>query len=250
MKGKQSLQRIQLDRLVAHDRNRELNQERVDTIANSIKQAGLLTPLIVTEHLTEYNRFLLLDGHHRAAAAKQLGMSQVLCVVRHGLDEDTDEQLIIMLIGNCQRQEMSAMDRAELFGVLRRGGMTHEQIAARAGFSSGWVSESLSLLELDAETQDRVRTGEVGVGTAKAAVRQVRRAAQAGVAIGDAPKAKPRRVTVEAAHFTSKHPLADEVRGACQHTSASAGPARPLVGGLGCGQCWEMAIRRDEIGAR
>lgn len=240
MKGKQSLQRIPVDRLVAHDRNRALNQNRVDEIANSIQQVGLLTPLIVTEHLTDFNRYLLLAGHHRAAAARQLGMSQVLCTVRHGLDEDTDAQLIIMLIDNCQRQEMAAMDRAELFGVLRRGGLTLDQIAERSGFSPGWVSESLSLLELDADTQDRVRAGEVGVGVAKAAVRQVRRAAQIGAAVGDAPRPKPRKVTVEAAWLSRRHVLARKVTELCTHKT------RPSVGQVGCGQCWEQAIRTDE----
>lgn len=245
MNHKQSLKWLPVDRLVAHDRNRVLNQDRVDDIANSIGKVGQLVPLIVTEHLTDYNRYLVLDGHHRQAALQQLGMSQVLCVVRHGLDEDTDGQLIVMLIGNAQRHEMSAMDRAELLGVLRRGGMTIEQIAERSGFSPSWVSESLALLELDSETRDRVRAGEVGVGQAKQAVRKVRGARRTARALGRPATGTP-TVIVEAAHFTAKHPLADQVRHACDHTDASEGRVRPTVGGLGCGQCWEKAIRDDE----
>ena len=250
MKGKQSLQRLPVDRLVAHDRNRALNQDRVDEMANSIQQVGILAPLIVTEHLTEYNRWLLLDGHHRAAAAKQLGLDQVMCIIRHGLDEDTDEQLLIMLIGNCQRQEMSALDRAELFGVLRRGGLTLEQIAKRSGFSAGWVSESLSLLELDGETQDRVRAGEVGVGQAKAAIRQVRAAQRdSRVSTATAARTAKPQVTVEAAHFTRKHPLSGQAAALCDHTDTTTGRVRPTVGGLACGQCWEQVIRSDAAGA-
>lgn len=247
MKPKQSLQRIPLDRLVSHDHNRALNQARVDEMADSIQEHGILTPLIITEHLTDFNRWLILDGHHRAAAAQQLGMSLVLCVIRHGLDEDQDEQLIVMLVGNCQRQEMSAMDRAELFGVLRRSGLSIADIAKRSGLSEGWVSDSLSLLELDGDTRDRVRAGDVGVGQAKQAIRQVRAVRRAPIG-GPAPKRKS-SITVEAAHFTGKHPLAEAVRRSCDHHDTSAGRVRPTVGGVGCGQCWEAVIRSDEKSA-
>lgn len=242
MKGKQTLQHIPVDRLVAHEHNRALDQDRVDEMASSMQKVGLLSPLIVTEHLTDYDKFLLLDGHHRAAAAKLIGLPQVLCTVRHGLDEDTDEQLLLMVIGNCQRSDMTPMDRAEWFGLLRRT-MPVSAISDRTGLSDGRIYESLALLDLDPETRARVRAGVVGVGQATQAVRQVRAAVRTGVAIGKAPK--QRGVTVEAAWFTSKHPLADQVRRACNHTKAAGGGIRPLVGGLGCGQCWEQAIRND-----
>jgi ParB family transcriptional regulator, chromosome partitioning protein len=242
--GKQSLQRIPVDRLVAHEHNRTLDQARVDEMANSIQKVGVLSPLIVTEHLTDYNRWLILDGHHRAAAARQLGFTQLLCTIRHGLDEDADAQLVLMVIGNCQRSDMSPMDRAEWFGLLKRS-MTVAQIADRTGLTEGRIYDSLSLLDLDAETRVKVRTGEIGVGQATQAIRQVRAAVRTGTAIGKAPK-KP-AVTVEAAWFTSTHALADRVRRACDHTDASTGKVRPTVGGLACGQCWERAIRDDEL---
>lgn len=244
MTGKQSLQRIPVDRLVAHEHNRVLDQGRVDEMANSIQKVGLLAPLIVTEHLTDYNRWLILDGHHRAAAAQQLGMSQLLCTIRHGLDEDVDAQLVLMVIGNCQRSDMSPMDRAEWFGLLKRS-MTVAEIADRTGLTEGRIYDSLSLLDLDAETREKVRGGEVGVGQATQAIRQVRAAVRTGTAIGKAPRKQA--VTVEAAWFTSKHPLSGRVRRSCDHTKAGGNSIRPLVGGLGCGQCWERAIRDDEL---
>lgn len=243
MKGKQSLQRIAVDRLVAHEHNRTLDQGRVDEMANSIREVGVLSPLIVTEHLTDFNRWLILDGHHRAAAARQLGIMGLLCTIRHGLDDDTDAQLVLMVIGNCQRSDMSPMDRAEWFGLLKRS-MTVAQIAARTGLSEGYIYGTLSLLDLDADTRQKVRDGEVGVGQATQAIRQVRAAVRTGTAIGKTPR--ERTVTVEAAWFTSKHPLSDRVRRSCDHTKAGGNGIRPLVGGLGCGQCWEQAIRADE----
>lgn len=244
-KGKQSLRPIALDLLVSHQHNRALNPDRVDEMAKSIEQVGMLSPLVVTEHLTEYDRFLLLDGHHRAAAARKLGLQSALCFIRHGLDEDSDEQLLLMVIGNCQRNDMTPMDRAEWFGLLRRT-MTVGAISARTGLSEGRIYESLSLLDLDAETRAKVRAGEVQVGLATQAIRQVRAAVRTGSAIGKMP-AKP-RVTAEPAHFTGRHPLAETVRKICDHRDASAGRVRPSVGGVGCGQCWEQAIRSDASG--
>lgn len=243
MKPKQSLKRIPLDRLVSHEKNRAVDLDKVLEMAASINEHGILTPLVVTEHLTDYNRWLILDGHHRAAAARKLGMSQVLCTIRHGLDEDVDEQLIVMVVGNCQRNDMSPMDRAEWFGLLKRT-MPVSEISRRTGLTEGRIYDSLSLLELDAETRQAVRDGEVKVGEATRAVKQVRAAVRTGTAIGKTP-AKP-KVTVEAAHLTKKHPLAPRVAELCNHRDTSSGRVRPTVGGLGCGQCWEQAIREDE----
>lgn len=247
MKGTQTLQRIPVDRLVAHEHNRQLDTGRVDEMAASIQQVGILSPLVVTEHLTDFNRWLILDGHHRAAAARQLGINGVLCTIRHGLDENTDEQLIVMVVGNCQRSDMSPMDRAEWFGLLKRT-MPVAEIARRTGLTESRIYDSLSLLDLDADTRQKVRDGEVGVGQATQAVKAVRAAVRTGTAIGKTPK-KP-TVTVEAAWFTSQHPLADRVKRMCDHTASSAantGKVRPTVGGLGCGQCWERVIRDDEL---
>lgn len=244
MNPKTSLRYLPLERLTSHDDNRPVDRAKVREMAESIRQLGILTPLVVTEHLTDYNRWLILDGQHRAAAAQLVGKQQVLCSIRHGLDADRDEQIIVMLVANCQRVEMNPMHRAEQFGVLRRGGLTLDDIAKRGGFSASWVSECLALLDLDTDTRERVRAGDVGVGVAKAAVRQVRRAVRSGPAI-DSTAPRP-AVNVAPAHFTRKHPLADAVRQTCDHINTSAGKVRPKVGGVGCGQCWEAVIRSDE----
>lgn len=247
MKPKQSIKHIPLDQLVAHGRNRDLTEQITDSMADSIREHGILMPLVVTEHPTDYDRWLILDGHHRATAARIAGVRTVPCVVRHGLDEDADEQLVVMLVANSQRAELSAMDRAEMLGVLRnKQGLTLAEIARRTGLSESRVSESLSLLELDSETREAVRTGDVGVGQATQAVRQVRAATRTGAAIGSAPKRRP-RISVEAAHFSSKHQLATEVIAVCTHIDPGEGRLRPSVGGVGCGQCWERVIRADEL---
>jgi ParB family chromosome partitioning protein len=250
MKPKQSIRRVSLDHLVNHPGNppERLDFESVSELADSIREHGILQPLVVTEHLTEPDRWTILAGHRRAAAARLAGLHEVPCVVRHGLDEAADEQLVVMLVENCQRKDLAPMERAEMLGVLRdRQGLSLVEISRRTGLSAGRVSESLSLLELDGETRERVRAGDVGVGQATQAIRQVRAAHRTGAVVGKHHAKPSTGIRVEAAHFTSKHPLADTVRKTCEHLDASAATVRPPVGGMGCGQCWERVIRDDEL---
>lgn len=247
MKPKQSIRLIKLAHLIGHQRNARHNLGDLTELAASIKEHGILQPLIVTEHPTEIDRYLILGGHRRAAAAGIADLEFVPCTIRHGLDDHPDEQLVVMLVENCQRRDLGAVEKAEAFGVLRdKQGLTLAQIAARTGLSESTVSHFLSLLELDAETREDVRTGILPVGQATQAVRQVRAATRTGAAIGSAPKRRP-RISVEAAHFSSKHPLATEVIAVCAHIDPGEGKVRPSVGGVGCGQCWEAVIRLDEL---
>lgn len=113
------------------------------------------------------------------------------------------------------------------------------EICRRTGLSVGTVAYYLSLLDLDAgsreRVRERVRTGEVQVVQAVTAVRNVRRTTRKSKGHGQSG----RPVIVEAAHFTDRHPLTRRVRELCTHTN------RPSVGQVGCGQCWEQAIRDD-----
>lgn len=231
---KQSVRHIKLNCLVGHEHNRKLDPESLRELADSIREHGILQPLVVTEHPTEDDRWIILGGHRRASAARQVGHSAVPCVIRHNLD-DTDEQLVVMLVENCQRKDLNAVEKAEAFGVLRRRGLSLNEIARRTGLAEGTVSYYVSLLDLDAETRERVRRGEVQVSQATDAVKAARKSLRAAKGTGQ----PGRKVHLEAAHFTPDHPLARAVRDTCDHT------ARPWVGQVGCGQCWELVIRTD-----
>lgn len=244
MKPRQSIKHIALDHLVGHADNpsERLDFQSISELADSIREHGILQPLIVTEHLTDPDRWTILAGHRRAAAARLAGLHQVPCVARHGLDEDVDEQVVVMLVENCQRKDLAPMERAEMLGVLRdKQKLTLVEIARRTGLSESRVSDSLALLELDADSRAGVRSGEVGVGRATEAVRQVRAAARTNSVILGQPVRRRTLVRVEPQHFTRRHPLASKVKAFCSHET------RPLVGGVGCGQCWEDIIRNDAI---
>lgn len=226
---------LRLSDLVPHPSNPVDRTEDVAELADSIKQVGLLQPLVVTEHPNQRG-WLILAGHRRHAALKRLGRTHADCVVRPGSGGDLDQQLFVMLIENVHRKDLTAMEKAYAFGDLRdRRKMGIDQIAARAGLSRSTVSYYLSLLDLDATTQAKVQTGEIPITVAINAVKNVR--ASDRRAAGAKPVGHP--VVLEPAWFTRRHPLAAAVKEACTHTT------RPKVGAAGCGQCWEDAIRQD-----
>jgi ParB family chromosome partitioning protein len=237
--------KIQLRQLDDHPAN---PPERVNDVAEltaSIQQVGILQPLIVTPHPGKAGRWVILGGHRRAAAARAAGLRSVPCVIRSSAESDLTDQLVTMLIENVQRHDLNAMDKAEQFGRLRdEHSLSLNKLATRTGLAVGTVSYYLSLLDLDDETRDKVRTGEIQVTHAIAAVKKARR--QARRSRGERQSGRP--VVVEAEYFTLRHPLGRRVKETCTHTR------RPVIGAAGCGQCWEDAIRRDaatpeELGA-
>ena len=100
------------------------------------------------------------------------------------------------------------------------------------GLQASSVNTYAMLLELDDDSQTAVEEGELTATDAREAVRaaRARRRSSAG------RLARGRPVVAEPAYLNSSHPLAERVKASCDHSS------RPLVGQVGCGQCWESAI--------
>ncbi len=230
------IEMLRLADLIPNPSNVPGRVDDIDDLAASIREVGLLQPLQVTEHPSRKG-WLILFGHRRHAALLKLRHTHARCEIRTDAGHDIDQQMFLMLIENLHRKDLNAIEKAHVFGDLRdRRKLSLDQIAQRAGISRGTVSYYLSLLELDAQTQARVQTGEVQVTTAIQAVKTVRR--QARRAAGGKPVGAP--VQLEPAWFTLRHPHAADVRDVCSHT------ARPKVGRAGCGECWEQVIRADE----
>lgn len=140
----------------------------------SLRQHGMLQPLVVTEHA---DGFLIIDGHRRFAAGRIAGMTRYSCVIRHGV-VDVDDQVVLMLVANCQRVDVDPIERAQAFDRLVSGGLSQTEVARRCGVHESTVSDGLALLALDDETLDAVKGGRVSVYDALKVIRDVRRAAR------------------------------------------------------------------------
>lgn len=206
----------------------------LDELARSIREQGILQPLLVQPHPSRPGRFRLLAGHRRFDAAQLAGLTAVPVIVRDGVDENA--ALELMLVENCQRRELNAMERAEALGALLHRGYSQPDIARRTGMSVSWVNYYVALLDLDDASRELVRSGDLAVTKAITAIRQTR--ARTRKKAGS--KAD---FSWEPDHFTTNHPLAKRARAYCdarEHTM------RRRLGSVACGQCWETAIRLDE----
>lgn len=207
-------------------------QQLID-LAVSIKAHGILQPLLVHQHATDKAKYVILAGHRRFAAAKLANLDEVPCIVRERHASWT-EATEIMLVENCQRRDLSAMEKAEAMGALLNAGYSQAEIARKTGFDISTVNYYLALLDLDQTSQERVRRGELSTTAAVKVVRtvrQVNRMMQGQKTRGPAPKER---------HFDFTHPLALEAHKRCDHQKE-----RVIVGKVACGPCWEHVIRRN-----
>lgn len=205
-------------------------------LADSIRAHGIIEPLVVAPHPHREGGWQLLAGHRRMAAAQLAGLDRVPVVVHDPVDAGTAVEL--MLIENCHRADLNPMDKAEAFAALLSRGYSQTLIAKRTGIAQSTVSHFLILTELDADTQQKVRDGELAVGDAIKAVRRFRASSRKKQG-----KGSPGGLRFEGDHFGATHPLAAKAARLC---SGQGHAMRRRLGDTACGQCWEQAIRDDQ----
>lgn len=138
-----------------------------DLIA-TMSTMGLLQPILVRR---TGQRFTVVAGHRRLAAARRLRWPTIPAYIRRDLR--ADRVLEAMLIENGARRALDPIDEAQALRRLARESKlaNHQQIAARVGRSRAWVADRLALLDLPPEDQDRVRAGTLAIGAAAARAR-------------------------------------------------------------------------------
>ena len=127
-------------------------------LADSVRQNGVLQPLVVREHPTSTGYWQIAAGHRRRRAAELAGLTDVPCVVR---SLDDAEMLTVVVVENYHRKDISAIDRAHLFGLLAEQGLSHQEIADRFSVSRPAVSNALRLLQLPGAIQADVVSGRI-----------------------------------------------------------------------------------------
>jgi ParB family chromosome partitioning protein len=214
---------------------------KLDELTASVGAMGLLEPVLIEPDPDRADGYLILAGERRWRAAKKAGHR---VVIAREMDRQGFRGAITIMLGeNGPREPINPMDYAHAFGALIADGMTQAEIVTETGYSASSVSRYLTLLELDAGTQERVRRRRVTVTAAIREVRNSRRARRHQ----DGHQDPGPGVVREPDHFTAKHPLASAVRALCAEAQHRG---RRRYGGVGCGSCWETAIRRDTTGAR
>jgi ParB family chromosome partitioning protein len=231
---------VHVSRIEPHPANPREELGDLSELAASIRVHGILQPLVIQVHPEIPNRYQLLAGHRRLAAAKLAHLDMVPVVVRAAADSNAAAPALeIMLVENCQRRDLGPMEKAEAMGALRQHGYTSIRIAKAIGISDATVAHYLALLDLDENAQAQVRSRELSAATAVAAVRKVR--ARERKKAGGRPSAMS--LTWEPDYLSGTHPLARKAARLCE---ARQHNLRRRIGKTACGQCWETVIRQDE----
>jgi ParB family chromosome partitioning protein len=163
---------VEVDRIKPnpYQPRKEFDEMALASLAESIRQYGVLQPLTVTRKETEIPgegirvEYELIAGERRLRASKLAGIYQVPVVIRRA--EDSDQmKLELAIIENLQREDLNAIDRAKAFKQLvDTFNLKHTEIGKKVGKSREYVSNSLRILALPQEMQDAVVTGDITEG--------------------------------------------------------------------------------------
>lgn len=166
---------VEVDRIQPnpYQPRREFDEAGLKSLAESIRQYGVLQPLVVTRAEREtpsglQSAYELIAGERRLRASKLIGLKEVPVVIRGG--EQTDSmKLELAIIENLQREDLNAIDRAKALAQLAESfGLSHAEIGAKVGRSREYVSNSIRLLQLPEPIQQAVVGREITEGHARA----------------------------------------------------------------------------------
>ncbi len=138
--------------------------EQLRELAESIKEHGIIQPLIVTRD--DEGGYRLIAGERRLQAARLAGLEAVPVVVREAADA---ELLELALVENIQRADLNPVEEAMAYRrLVEEYGLTQEEVARRVGKSRATVANALRLLQLEAEIRRSLVAGEITEGHARA----------------------------------------------------------------------------------
>jgi ParB family chromosome partitioning protein len=159
---------IEVDNIVPNPRQprQALDPQALEELASSIREQGLVQPLVVTETEGGYQ---LLVGERRWRAAQLVGLDTVPVVVR---DVTPQQMLELALVENLQREDLNPLEAAAAYQQLvEEFGMTQQQVADKVGKNRVTVTNTLRLLKLPMEVKETLLQGEITEGHARAILR-------------------------------------------------------------------------------
>ena len=143
---------------------RDFDEEELQALADSIGEHGIIQPLTVRELKSGY--YQIIAGERRWRAARLANLSEVPAVI---IEADDKKAMELALIENLQRQDLNPVEEALGYkSLMEDHGLTQEDAAKRVGKSRPAVANALRLLGLAPEVLDKVRTGELSAGHARA----------------------------------------------------------------------------------
>jgi len=191
------------------------DEDALTELANSIREVGVLQPVVVRE--TTPGRYELVMGERRWRASREAGLATVPAIIKETRD---DALLRDALLENLHRADLNPLEEAAAYEqLLHEFGATHEQLAQRVGRSRSHVTNTMRLLHLAAGVQRRVAAGVLSAGHARALLGLETPAAQEEIATRIVAEGLSVRATEEVVAM-----------GATDPTRVTARPARSSRG--------------------
>lgn len=142
---------------------KEFDTESIDDLVNSIKEHGVIQPILLKPN---NGRYTIIAGERRWRAARQAGLQKIPAIIK---DVDKNEMLMIALVENLQREDLNPIEEAEAIKQLMEGcDLTQEQVAQKIGKSRPVIANALRLLTLSPNIQAYVRDNKLTTGHARA----------------------------------------------------------------------------------
>lgn len=240
---------IEAGKLHQTEGNRPHNSGKAEIagLAETIRHLGIIVPLLVRPHPRRDGHFVIVDGHRRYKAGQLAGLEEFPCTPRRVSEaEKMAGPALTEVVVQTQREPWGPVEFALKLGQLRDGGMTLSAISAFTGLAQPTLSYHLELLDLDAETLQKIRNKEISVGAGHEAVKAFR--ADPPPPRPGGSEVRPRRRTQPkqrkpTPHFNGSHPLAAAAYALC---ISRGHPVWERVHKTACELCWESAIRTDQ----
>lgn len=143
---------------------KNFNEDKIHELAESIKQHGLIEPLIVQKGKKEF--YTIIAGERRWRAAREAGVKEIPVVVKDYSDQQVME---IALIENIQREDLNAIEEAEAYDrLIRDFNLKQDEVAERVSKSRVAITNSLRLLKLDERVREMIIEDKIKSGHARA----------------------------------------------------------------------------------
>lgn len=135
------------------------NDEKIEDLAESIKEYGVIQPIIVTKKNDYYQ---IVAGERRWRAAKKAGLNEIPAIIRNYTEQKNKE---VALIENIQREDLNPIEKATaLKEIIEKYGMKQHELASKLGISRSGIANTMRILNLDPRVIELVKQGHISEG--------------------------------------------------------------------------------------
>ncbi len=162
--AKESLIEIEIDRIMPNPNQprKEFNEETLRELAESIKEYGIIQPIVVSPNGEKY---VIVAGERRYRSAKMAGLDSIPSIIKETTEEDRAK---LALIENVQREDLNPIDEALAYKeIIDAYNITQQNLGEMIGKSRGYIGNTMRLLQLDPQVIEYLRDGKLSVSHGK-----------------------------------------------------------------------------------